>query len=296
VSRLGGRANDYEARGKRACMNSPPPAPRTHTPVQRLVARVSRTVGVLRSRPRPGLRVLLYHAVGSTGLSDRYGMFVTPSAFADQMRYLREESGCDLVSLEAGAAALEHGTLDGTAVAVTFDDGFLNVLTAAGPILTRYDIPFTVFVVGGYVERPPVQRRYLDGSALRELADVPHASIGAHGFTHRPLTRLISSALDDELLRSRETLHTLLGKSPSAISYPHGAVSRHVLGRTEAAGFAIGATSFVGVNHVGVHPLHLCRTEILAGDGPEEVSGKIRGDYDWYHVRQRMYWPLPSDV
>lgn len=277
-------------------MNSPTPVSRPHTPVQRVVARVSRTVGVLRSRPRPGLRVLLYHAVGSNASSDDGAISVTPDAFADQMRCLREESGYSPVSLEAGAAALEHGTLDGTAVAITFDDGFLNVLTEAVPVLTRYDIPFTVFVVGGYVERPPVRRRYLDGSALRELADVPHASIGAHGFTHRPLTRLTSSVLDDELLRSRETLHTLLGRSPSAISYPHGAVSRHVIARAEAAGFAIGATSFVGVNHVGVHPLHLCRTEILAGDSLGEVSGKIRGDYDWYHVRQRMYWPLPSDV
>jgi peptidoglycan/xylan/chitin deacetylase (PgdA/CDA1 family) len=257
---------------------------------------VSRTVGVLRSHPRPGLRVLLYHAVGSNGWSDKYGMSVAPGAFADQMRRLREESGYALLSLEAGVAALERGTLDGTAVAVTFDDGFVNVLTEAVPVLTRYNIPFTVFVVGGYLERPPIQRRYLDGSALRELADVPHVSIGAHGFSHRPLTRLDGSTLEDEFRRTRETLHMCLGRSPSAISYPHGAVNRHVAARAEAAGFVIGATSFVGVNQSGVHRLHLRRTEILGGDGPEEVSAKIRGDYDWYQVRQRLYWPLPPDL
>lgn len=276
-------------------MNPVTAPPGGHTPVQRLVGRVSRTVGTLRARARPGLRVLLYHAVGADMPNDRYGMSVTPRAFADQMRWLREESGYGIMSLDAGAAALARGTLAGTAVAVTFDDGFLDVLTEAAPVMAKYHIPFTVFVVGGYLERPPAQHRYLDVPALRELAAVPHASIGAHGFTHRPLTRLGHEALDDELRKSREALRMSLGTPPSAIGYPHGAVNRRVIGRVEAAGFVIGATSFVGVNHSAVHPLHLRRTEILAADGLEEVSGKIRGNYDWYQTKQRMYWPLPPD-
>ena len=261
--------------------------------LQPLVSRVSRTVGVLRAGARPGLRVLLYHGVGEDMPNDRYGMSVTPRAFADQMHWLREESGYDIVSLDAGAAALARRTLAGTAVAVTFDDGLLDVLTEAAPVMAKYRIPFTVFVVGGYLDRPPVPHRYLDAPALRELAAVPHASIGAHGFTHRPLTQLSDDALDEELRNSREALRTSLGSAPSAIGYPHGAVNRRVLGRVEAAGFVIGATSFLGVNHSGVHPLHLHRTEIVAADGLEEVSGKIRGNYDWYQTKQRIYWPLP---
>lgn len=261
--------------------------------LQRLVGRISRSVGALRAGARPGLRVLLYHGVGRDMPKDTYGMSVTPRAFADQMRWLREESGYDIVSLAAGAAALERRTLAGTTVAVTFDDGFLDVLTEAAPVMAKYQIPFTVFVVGGYLERPPVPHRYLDVPALRELAAVPHASIGAHGFTHRPLTRLSDEVLDDELRKSREALRMSLGELPSSIGYPHGAVNRRVLGRVEAAGFAIGATSFVGVNDSNVHPLHLHRTEILAADGLEQVAGKVRGNYDWYRTKQRIYWPVP---
>jgi peptidoglycan/xylan/chitin deacetylase (PgdA/CDA1 family) len=275
-------------------MNPVAATPRRYTLAQRLVVRVSGALGAVRSRSRLGFRILLYHSVGSDVPEHTYGMSVRPHAFADQMRWLREESGCNLMSLEAGAAALAHRTLAGTAVAVTFDDGFLDVLTEAAPVLAKYEIPFTVFVVGGYLERPSVPRRYMDIAALRELAAVPHASIGAHGFTHRPLTRLDGSALDDEISRSRDALAMCLGRSPSAISYPHGAVNRRVMGRVEAAGFGIGVTSFVGVNQVGVHPLHLSRTEILEGDGLDEMCGKLRGDYDWYRLRQRVYWPLPS--
>ena len=258
------------------------------TPGQRVVRGVSRTLGALRSGSRPGLRVLLYHAVGAIP-DDNYGMSVTPGDFADQMRWLREESGCRVVSLQAGLAAIADAP--GTQVAITFDDGFLNVLTEAAPILARHGIPFTVFVVGGYLT--PRRHQYLDPEALRDLASVPHVSIGAHGFTHRPLSRLTRASLDEELRRSRDVLCASLGTEPRAISYPHGAVNRHVVAGAEAAGFTIGATSFVGVNGPGVHPLWLRRTEILTADGLPELSAKLRGDYDWYRFRQQVYWPLP---
>lgn len=267
-------------------------APVGATPVQKLVGRVSRTVGIFRGRPRHGLRVLLYHAVGSDVPDDNYGMSVTPQAFAQQMRWLREESGCSITSLEAGVAALAGGTLTGTAVAVTFDDGFRDVQSKAAPVLAEYQIPFTVFVIASHLVQPP-PLLYLDLMAVRELAAMPYASIGAHGFTHRPLTRLTGDSLDEDLRRSREVFAESLGTATTTIAYPHGAVDRRVIGRVEAAGFRIGATSFVGVNQSDVSPLQLRRTEILAHDSLAEFSGKVRGDYDWYHVRQRMYWPLP---
>jgi peptidoglycan/xylan/chitin deacetylase (PgdA/CDA1 family) len=269
------------------------PARNGHTKAQRVVATVSRAIGALRSDARPGLRVLLYHAVGSPPRTGTCGMAVAAEAFADQMRWLREESGYELVPLEAATAALGEGALAGTAVAVTFDDGFENILTSAAPVLTRYAIPFTGFVTGAYLQRPPRGDRYLTATTLRELAAVPFASIGAHGFTHRPLTRLDRAALDDDLRRSSDVLRSSLGTPPSAMSYPHGAVNRRVMDRAKAAGFVVGATSFVGINGQSGSPLFLRRTEILDADGLPAFAGKIRGDYDWYQIRQRVYWPLP---
>ena len=38
-------------------------------------------------------------------------------------------------------------------VALTFDDGFGSVLEHALPILTRHDLPFTIFLIGKMYER-----------------------------------------------------------------------------------------------------------------------------------------------
>ena len=255
--------------------------------------RVSRTLGAVRSSPRRGLRVLLYHGVGAPVPGDGYGMSVTSRAFAEQMHWLREESGYAIVSLGAAAEMLAGGDIAGTAVAVTFDDGFIGVLTDAAPVLVRFNIPFSVFVVGGYLERSPLPGLYLDARGVRELATLPLASIGAHGFTHRPLTRLGEEDLDTELRASRDAVGECVGKPPSAISYPHGAVNHRVRVRARAAGFLTGVTSVTGVNRRGTPQLSLRRTEIVAGDTAAEFSRKVRGDYDWYGIRQRLFWRVP---
>lgn len=267
--------------------------PDRRPPSADLVRRVSRVVGTVRQGTRPGLRVLLYHAVGTPVRDDTYGMSVSAQEFTAQMRWLREESGCTMVPLGSGVESLVATAAP--SLAVTFDDGFLDVLTIAAPVLTAYRIPFTVFVVGGYLEDPPVRHTYLDPPALRELATIPSASIGAHGYTHRPLTRLAPAALDDELQRSRDVLGSHLGTRPLAMSYPHGAVNRRVVAGARAAGFAFGGTSVLGVNGRGTSPLRLRRTEIVSADRVDDFAGKVRGDYDWYSIRQRLYWPVPHD-
>ena len=44
-----------------------------------------------------------------------------------------------------------EGTLPNRAVAVTFDDGFLNNYTHAWPVLEQYGIPATIYLATGYI-------------------------------------------------------------------------------------------------------------------------------------------------
>jgi peptidoglycan/xylan/chitin deacetylase (PgdA/CDA1 family) len=254
---------------------------------------VTRGVGVVRRAPRPGLRVLLYHSIGGNLPDAAYGLSVAPDVFERQMQWLRQESSMEVVGLAEGVARLTAG-LAGTAVAVTFDDGYRDTLERAAPMLARYGIPFTVFVVGGYLGRSPVPGLYLDRGALRELAGVPGASIGAHGHTHRPLTRLPDADLREELHASAAAIADVLGGRPDAMSYPHGAVDARVSRAVAGDGFRLGATSLVGVNDARVPPLRLRRTEVTAADDVASFAGKIHGDYDWYRLKQRLYWPVPE--
>ena len=235
----------------------------------------------------------MYHALGTDRIDADHAPPVAPTAFERQVRWLRE-AGFTAVSIGEAAATLGRGMDDGTCVAITFDNGYLDTLTTAAPILQRYGLPFTVFVVGSYVRRPPAAGRYLDAVALRELAAVPGVTIGAHGNTHRPLTRLQAGDLADELGASATAIADAIGARPVAMSYPHGAVDARVARSAGEAGFTVGATSLLGVNRCGVPLLRLRRTEVTGADDDASFRGKIRGDYDWYQLKQRLYWPVPA--
>jgi peptidoglycan/xylan/chitin deacetylase (PgdA/CDA1 family) len=256
--------------------------------VRRVVAGVSRGVGAFRHRSRPGLRILMYHALGD---GDRHS--VAADRFAGQMQWLREASGLTVSPLIDAATS---PSTTSTAVALTFDDGFRTVLTLGVPVLARYGLPFTVFVVGEYVQSSRAVGQYLDPCALRELAAVPGVTIGAHGYTHCLLTRLGDLTLEEELRRSIDVLSDILGRRPEAMSYPHGAVDHRVARAVGRAGFAVAATSLHGVNRPRTPPLRLRRTEIDAFDDDESFAGKVHGDYDWYQLKQRLYWPAPAEA
>ncbi len=105
-----------------------------------------RTWTAQRRHPR-GL-VLMYHSVGAVDV-DPWGLFIDPANFADHLATI--ETSHTPMRLADLARAQSSSTLPSRAVAVTFDDGYLNNLIEALPLLERYEVPATVFVIAGAV-------------------------------------------------------------------------------------------------------------------------------------------------
>jgi peptidoglycan/xylan/chitin deacetylase (PgdA/CDA1 family) len=244
-----------------------------------LTTALTEASSLLHPNPPPGLRILLYHAVGSELPYMSMGLSVTPAAFREQMRLLKEQDSLELSALGAGALDQKRR------VAVTFDDGYRDNLTAAAPILVELGIPFTVFVVPAYVESG--NSLYLTVGHLKELAQVPGCQIGSHGMNHRRLADLPSGEALAELSESRRWLEDTLGRAVEAVAYPYGSASPAVLQSARSAGFTIGACSRTGTNTASRDPLMLCRTGILEWDDLRRFQQKLRGAWDWHRFRRR---------
>lgn len=94
--------------------------------------------------------VLLYHRIAQFD-PDPQLLCVSPAHFAEHLHHLQRSYRP--ISLRALGKASSKGSIPRNAAVVTFDDGFVDNLENALPLLRRYDVPATVFVASGYVDR-----------------------------------------------------------------------------------------------------------------------------------------------
>lgn len=77
-------------------------------------------------------------------------LMVRESEFDRQIAYLARNYNC--LSLPDAVRLLRKGRLPRRSVIVTFDDGYLDNLTLALPILKNYGVPATIYITTGMVE------------------------------------------------------------------------------------------------------------------------------------------------
>ncbi|MEM6345700.1 MAG: polysaccharide deacetylase family protein [Bacteroidota bacterium] len=103
-------------------------------------------------KPSPlGYLILCYHGVDRASSLPYNGRHIERSIFEKHLQYYQryfEVLPLDEVFARVGEERLaERPTL-----AITFDDGYLNNLTEALPLLTKYEMPATVFALGGALD------------------------------------------------------------------------------------------------------------------------------------------------
>lgn len=226
--------------------------------------------------PRHGLRILTYHAVGSSAYCDHLGLnTVSVELFRKHLDILADMLTTPLVPLEVPRDKLH--------IAITFDDGYADNLHVAAPFLAERGIPFTVFVVSDFVRRQVAG--FLSPDELKQLARLPGATIGAHSRSHCNLTQCSTDELRAELEDSKHYLEDLIGLPVKSLAYPYGAANMRVRDAALCAGYEVGACSRFDINQVGRNALMLNRCAILCNDSPRTMRQKLLGDWDWYRWR-----------
>jgi peptidoglycan/xylan/chitin deacetylase (PgdA/CDA1 family) len=98
--------------------------------------------------PKPKPLILMYHRIADDPV-DHWGLAVSPTRFEEQLDVLRRTRYP--LPLNSFIRDLKAGSLPENAVAVTFDDGYVDNLVAAKPRLAAADIPATVYLTTGFV-------------------------------------------------------------------------------------------------------------------------------------------------
>ena len=241
--------------------------------VYRALGETATGIGAANGRHERTLRVLMYHKVNDV---DGNPVTVAPALFDEQMAQLRE-LGYTAVSLEDVLAHyLERVPLPPGAVLITFDDGYLDNLENALPILERHGYPAVLFVPIGFLdERRPlphdehlaargIVNRTLGWGQLAEL-ESSGVRVESHGIGHRPLADLEVDEAAREIALSKLRLEERLGRPVRAFAYVKGSEAHYRpvhLSLLKQAGYDLAFTSISGANGPGTDPLQLHRYNV----------------------------------
>lgn len=155
---------------------------------------------------------LMYHGVAVTPRGNDE-LFVDPVELETQLQYLAE-NGYTTVTFEdfPRLAEIEKPVM------LTFDDGYDDNYDYLFPLLQKYQMKATIFVISGYVNFT----YYLTEAEINEMSDSGLVSIQSHTDTHPYLDTLDEAATQHELEISWLTLTRITGTVPFALCYPTG--------------------------------------------------------------------------
>ncbi len=248
-----------------------------------------------RHRPDHGeVLVLCYHAV-----SDEW-----PSRLAVTCEQLESHVGRLIKRGYEGVTFSDAvlGDPEGKRVAVTFDDGYESMLTAAAPVLANLGVPATVFVPTDFPDAKPLSwtgisewaggphARELDALTWDQIRELERAGweIGSHTCSHPRLPTLDDEALSAELVDSRAVLERELGHPVRSIAYPYGAVDERVILATRDAGYLTGAS--LPTRFETPRALSWPRVGIYRADNDRAFALKSSRSLRW--IRQTGAWTL----
>ncbi len=204
-------------------------------------------------RTEVSLPAIMYHSV----LKDpaRTGEYVvTPQSLENDLKYLSEKGYTAVSPEEIADFADGKGGLPEKSVLITFDDGHLNNITYALPLLEKYGMRAVVSPTGAFTVQsekendPNPAYAYMTREDARALSEGGVFSVGCHTYNMHSMNGRRGAAKnkwesDEEYVRifaeDTDKWLDIFGGGHLVYAYPYGAVSGEGFGVLKDRGFRI---------------------------------------------------------
>jgi peptidoglycan/xylan/chitin deacetylase (PgdA/CDA1 family) len=233
----------------------------------------------------PRLRVppvLMYHSISPSEQPDPHRVRVHPARLDRHLRFLAR-LGLRGVSLGELLAARAVGA-DAGLVGLTFDDGYVDFLQHAAPVLQAHGMTATVYVVAG---RLGGQNEWDEGPRLdlvtaaqvREIASAGH-EVGSHTLTHVSLPGADRGTLRAQVGDSKRALEDVLQAEVAGFCYPWGHFDAAAADAARDAGYD---HACVTGDFLPGDRFTLPRSYVAPGDGTLHLAARLAR----HHLRMR---------
>lgn len=218
---------------------------------------------------------LVYHRIGyapKTSSSVYKSLTIEPEWFEKHLQYLKENN-FEIVKFSDVAEFFETGkplpiAAGKKPVMINFDDGYKDFYQNAFPILKKYNMTGTVFVIVKSVGNGA----YMNWDQVKEIS-AAGIEVGSHTMYHPSLTA--SKKAKWEIEESKHELEKRLGVAVTTFAYPSGKWNSYIEELVKNAGYKT-ARSFTTGNGISLKNLfHIPVVRVYANVGLERWKNQL---------------------
>ncbi len=209
-----------------------------------LVGAVSSFLAWLFIREEGGVPILTYNRVNNV---DTDALTLTVEQFDAQMKYLVDEGYSVITPDELLDAWEGKSILPNNPVVITFDDGNADNYKNVYPILQKYNLRATMFVITDNVNLYP---NYMTWQQAQEMQSSGLVDIESHTLSNRSFLQITSrDKLWDQIYGSKQAIEWYLKKPAKFIAYPDGKYTVESEALCKEVGYRAGFTMNYGLAH-----------------------------------------------
>ena len=190
--------------------------------------------------------IIMYHYVEyvkDDGDLIRKSLDIIPSLFEGHLQTLRK------ANYETYFAKDIPEIMDGTihysthSAILTFDDGYEDFYSVVFPLLKKYHMRATVYIIYNYIGRSG----FLDEKQIKELIESGLVEIGSHTLDHVYLKQAPDLYAEKQIVESKQKFEERFGVSIKTFAYPYGAFSNKNIEYVQKAGYTAAVSVISGI-------------------------------------------------
>ena len=221
------------------------------------------------ARAENGVPILVYHRVND---SDKNPTTLTVADFEAQIKFLVDD-GYHFIAPDDLLDAWETGkTLPTKPIVLTFDDGHADIYHNVFPILQKYNIRATVFIVTDHIG----MKDYLTWDETRALQAGGFVDFESHTMSYKDLTTLKGDKLWNEIYGSKQAIEWALKKPAKFIAYPEGKYTLDAEDTAKECGFRAGFIADYGLAMSDENNFIVTRIPVLGSNSHTLLQFQLR--------------------
>ena len=205
-----------------------------------------RQINQISTPPSYRIPILMYHYiefVKDPNDKTRASLTTSPLTLSAEIKTLQDAGFTFLTQSQLADILDNKMPLPEKPVLLTFDDGYQDFYTDAYPILKKYQVKSTQYVIAGFLDH----YNHLTTPELVEIAKEGLVEIGAHTMTHAWLKGRGVEEVGWQVSQSKEVLEKKIGRDVVSFAYPYGAFDLQAIQIVESSGFRSAVSTIPGI-------------------------------------------------